>query len=52
MPYNVVKSGAKWAVVSESGRTIGRHLKKNDAIQQKVAAELEEGIRPTGSEKT
>jgi hypothetical protein len=50
MPYKVQKDGGKWAVVSETGRTIGRHLKKNDAIQQKIAAELEEGVRPTGSQ--
>ena len=48
MPYNVVKSGAKWAVVSDRGTTIGRHLKKNDAIQQKIAVEMEEGIKPSG----
>jgi hypothetical protein len=50
MPYKVVKSGGKFAVVSDNGRTIGRHLKENDAIQQKIAAEMEEGIRPTGSQ--
>jgi hypothetical protein len=50
MPYKVTKSGGKWAVISENGRTIGRHLNKNDAIQQKIAAEMEEGVRPTGSQ--
>ena len=50
MPYRVVKDGGKWAVVSDRGRTIGRHLKKNDAIQQKIAVEMEEGVRPTGQQ--
>jgi hypothetical protein len=52
MPYNVTKDGGKWAVVSDKGQTIGRHLKKNDAIQQKIAVEIEEGVRPTGEQKT
>lgn len=48
MPYKVVSSGGKWAVVSDKGTTIGRHLNKRDAIQQKIAVELEEGIKPSG----
>jgi hypothetical protein len=51
MPYKVIKSGGKWAVVSETGRTIGRHLNKRDAIQQRIAVELEEGVRPTGQQQ-
>ena len=45
MPYNVVKDGDKWAVRSESGKTLGRHLNKRDAIQQKIAVEINEGIK-------
>ena len=45
MPYKVLKSGGKWAVVSESGKTLGRHLNKRDAIQQKIAVEINEGIK-------
>ena len=52
MPYRVTKSGGKYSVISDKGTTIGRHLNKRDAIQQKIAAEMEEGVRPTGSEKT
>jgi len=52
MPYKVIKSGGKWAVISENGRTIGRHLNKNDAIQQKIAVEMQEGIKPTGSQRS
>jgi hypothetical protein len=51
VPYKVIKSGGKFAVVSDSGRTIGRHLNKRDAIQQKIAVELEEGVRPTGQQQ-
>ena len=50
MPYKVTKSGGKWSVVSDKGTTVGRHLNKRDAIQQKIAVELEEGVRPTGSQ--
>ena len=45
MPYNIVKDGDKWAVRSESGKTLGRHLNKRDAIQQKIAVEINEGIK-------
>ena len=51
MPYRVTKSGGKYSVISDKGTTIGRHLNKRDAIQQKIAAEMEEGIKPTGSQK-
>jgi hypothetical protein len=44
MPYTVKESGGKWSVVSESGTTIGRHVNKRDAIQQKIAVEMQEGI--------
>jgi hypothetical protein len=42
MPYKIVDSGGKWSVVSPSGRTLGRHVNKRDAIQQKIAVELNE----------
>ena len=45
MPYSVVKSGDKWAVRSDKGTVIGTHAKKNDAIQQKIAVEINEGIK-------
>lgn len=45
MPYTVVQDGAKWAVRSDKGTTIGRHLNKRDAIQQKIAVEIKEGIK-------
>ena len=45
MPYKIIKSGNKWSVVSESGKTLGRHLNKRDAIQQKIAVEINEGIK-------
>jgi hypothetical protein len=45
MPYSVVQDGAKWAVRSDKGTTIGRHLNKRDAIQQKIAVEINEGIK-------
>jgi len=45
MPYNIVKDGDKWAVRSGSGKTLGRHLNKRDAIQQKIAVEINEGIK-------
>jgi hypothetical protein len=48
MPYKVRQDGAQWAVVSDKGTTIGRHLKKGDAIQQKIAVELQEGIGQRG----
>jgi hypothetical protein len=44
MPYKIKQSGGKWAVVSEGGTTIGRHINKRDAIQQKIAVEMQEGI--------
>jgi hypothetical protein len=44
MPYTVKESGGKWAVVSDTGRTIGKHVNKRDAIQQKIAVEMQEGI--------
>ena len=44
MPYRIKEEGGKWAVVSESGRTIGLHVNKRDAIQQKIAVEMQEGI--------
>jgi hypothetical protein len=43
MPYKVVQSAGKWAVVSDKGTTVGRHLNKRDAIQQKIAVEINEG---------
>jgi hypothetical protein len=52
VPYRVIRSGGKWSVVSEKGSTIGRHLNKRDAIQQKVAVEMEEGIKPSGSQRS
>jgi hypothetical protein len=39
-------------VVSDKGTTVGRHLNKRDAIQQKIAVEMEEGIKPTGSQRS
>ena len=45
MPYSVVQDGTKWAVRSDKGTTIGRHLNKRDAIQQKIAVEINEGIK-------
>jgi len=45
MPYTVVQDGAKWAVRSNKGTVIGTHAKKNDAIQQKIAVEIKEGIK-------
>ena len=45
MPYSIVQDGAKWAVRSDKGTTIGRHLNKRDAIQQKIAVEINEGIK-------
>lgn len=45
MPYSVVQDGAKWAVRSDKGTTIGRHLNKRDAIQQRIAVEINEGIK-------
>ncbi len=45
MPYTVVQDGDKWAVRSDKGTTIGRHLNKRDAIQQKIAVEINEGIK-------
>lgn len=45
MPYTVVQDGTKWAVRSDKGPTIGRHLNKRDAIQQKIAVEINEGIK-------
>ena len=45
MPYDVRKSGEKWAVVSNKGTVIGRHANKRDAIQQKIAVEIKEGIK-------
>lgn len=45
MPYSVIKSGGKWAVRSDKGTIIGTHAKKNDAIQQKIAVEINEGIK-------
>jgi hypothetical protein len=44
VPYKIKESGGKWSVVSESGTTIGRHVNKRDAIQQKIAVEMQEGI--------
>jgi hypothetical protein len=44
MPYRIKESGGKWAVVSDTGTTIGRHINKRDAIQQKIAVEMQEGI--------
>ena len=45
MPYSVIKSGGKWAVRSDKGTVIGRHVNKRDAIQQKIAVEINEGIK-------
>lgn len=45
MPYSVIKSGGKWAVRSDKGTVIGRHVNKRDAIQQKIAVEIKEGIK-------
>lgn len=45
MPYSVTKQGSKWAVTSDKGTVIGTHAKKNDAIQQKIAVEIKEGIK-------
>lgn len=45
MPYSVIKSGDRWAVRSDKGTVIGTHAKKNDAIQQKIAVEINEGIK-------
>lgn len=45
MPYSVTKQGNKWAVRSDKGTVIGTHAKKNDAIQQKIAVEIKEGIK-------
>jgi hypothetical protein len=48
MPYTVRQQGPQWAVMSDKGTVIGRHLKKSDAIQQKIAVELQEGIGQRG----
>ena len=45
MPYSVIKSSGKWAVRSDKGTVIGRHVNKRDAIQQKIAVEIKEGIK-------
>lgn len=45
MPYSIHKQGDKWAVKSDKGTLIGTHAKKNDAIQQKIAVEIKEGIK-------
>ena len=45
MPYSVIKSGKKWAVRSDKGTVIGRHTNKRNAIQQKIAVEINEGIK-------
>ena len=45
MPYSVIESGGKWAVRSDKGTVIGRHTNKRDAIQQKIAVEIKEGIK-------
>jgi hypothetical protein len=51
MPYSIQKRGDKWAVTTPSGKTVGTHTKKNDAIQQMVAVSLKEGIKPGGEKK-
>ena len=43
MPYKIKADGSDWLVVSENGNSIGRHLNKRDAIQQKIAVEMQEG---------
>lgn len=49
MPYKITKRGNGWAVTTPSGKTVGTHSSKDDAIKQMVAASLREGIKPGGS---
>lgn len=48
MPYTIRQKGSQWIVVSESGRTLGTHDTKDQAIKQMVAVSLAENKKPGG----
>jgi HK97 family phage prohead protease len=51
MPYYITDKSpdcSGWATIAETGRVVGCHTTKQDAIDQMVAVSIQEGMRPGG----
>jgi hypothetical protein len=51
MPYYITDKSpdcSGWATIAETGRVVGCHATKQDAIDQMVAVSIQEGMRPGG----